>query len=198
VTDGDQELANISSYYKVHIQHLLELNAADLELGLPKWMVECFQWHNEMRQKFPDEEILNHPEGPKVMIKHCIRPGKCGGLYDRIKYLATDILIAAMSQRVLLIKWKYPYDLEEFLTPNLLNWTAPASLHFRSVNRYVKALTLRRWDRMDKVQVRLQDTHNVRIIGTFQGDMHRILTEVLQSRNETDFIYHTPTFGILW
>jgi hypothetical protein len=193
-----KELESINRYYEQHLQHLLELNATDLESGLPKWMVEYFQWHREMRQQFPDEQILHNRKAPKVMIQHCYRRGKCGGLYDRIKYLPSDILLAAMSQRVLLIKWRYPYPLEEFLTPNLLNWTAPTSLQFRSVNRYLDNMTLGQRDHIDALEARIHATRRIRIVGAFRGDMNRILTEVLHTRQETDFVHNTSTYGTLW
>ena len=56
-----------------------------LEKALPIWVKEYVTWHSKMRAAFPDREILEHPDAPKVLIIVCT--GQCGGINDRLKHL---------------------------------------------------------------------------------------------------------------
>jgi len=91
--------------------------------ALPKWLSEYFDWHIEMRKKFPGDTILTHPDSPGVLIKACAY--KCGGLHDRLGGLGWDLYLANQTRRVFMIHWCIPAPIEYYLVPNLVDWTLP-------------------------------------------------------------------------
>lgn len=106
---------------------------------LPNWVRDYFEWHNEMRKKFPGKLIIEDKNAPKILMRTCIY-GLCGGLHDRLGQLPLDLYIANQTNRILLIYWLKPSVLEEFLIPydlrkkyvttNIdysIDWTLPAS-----------------------------------------------------------------------
>ena len=93
---------------------------------IPSWLIEYFSWHKEMRLNFPDRQLFEHPDAPKVLVRVCV--WQCGGLNDRLSGLPLDIYIANSSRRILLIKWTFPHNLEEFMVPNSINWTVPSGV----------------------------------------------------------------------
>lgn len=97
---------------------------------LPPWAQDYFIWHAEMRQQYPDDKLLTDPHGPGVIVKLCTDPEDCGGTHDRLGQIENFIAFASFTNRVALIKWHYPVDLEHFLVPNLVNWTVPAVPEF--------------------------------------------------------------------
>ena len=87
-----------------------------------------------MRAKFPDRKLLEDPQAPGGFIKSCHRRD-CAGTHDRLHDL--HILYAAhQAKRVLLYKWFYPMDLENFLIPNLINWTMPFHERLSNVSNF--------------------------------------------------------------
>ena len=89
--------------------------------GLPEWIVNYINWHNEMRIKYPGAKLLTDPEAPNLIVR---TPG-CGGLADRLGQLPLDLYVANQTNRLLLIWWNKPAPLEEFLIPNTLDWRVP-------------------------------------------------------------------------
>jgi len=75
--------------------------------GLPRWVLDYFSWHSEMRAKFPDRQLLEHPDAPKVLINYCIED--CAGTHDRLGN-AAPLFVANQTGRVLLFKWFTPMD----------------------------------------------------------------------------------------
>ena len=122
----------ISSYPGSDINSLY--NPANLDVkSLQPWLQDYLKWHAEMRDKFPGSQLLEHPDAPKLLIKVCIPnwflrgnvPTNCNGLHDRMKII--PVYMAWKTNRVLLYKWMHPYPLEEFLEPNVVDWTVPDS-----------------------------------------------------------------------
>jgi hypothetical protein len=113
--DNPTILATSSGTKKEFPKHSLSSN--------PPWLRQYIQWHNSMREKFPDREIIDHPDSPPKLIMICT--GGCGGTHDRFGSLESALTMANLTGRVLLWSWHYPYPLEEFLQPTLLNWTVP-------------------------------------------------------------------------
>jgi hypothetical protein len=190
---------NDVAYYEHKILPFLELQWSDLSQGslLPPWMVDYFKWHRAMRWKFPENAVFTHPNAPGVMGKVCDNR-ICGGLYDRLKYIAADLLLASMSNRVLLIKWKQPYDLEAFLEPNLLNWTAPSDFELYNFSRNKKLLYVKRKKPLSYVKQRIEDAKDIHCIRSFDGEINHILAAEMEFRNETDYIHNTTTFRDVW
>ena len=93
------------------------------EKQLPQWLDDYFHWHNPMRRQYPGTSILTHPNSPGVLVKVCAH--KCGGLHDRLGGLGWDLYLANQTRRVLLIHWCIPAPIENYLVPNLMDWTLP-------------------------------------------------------------------------
>lgn len=91
---------------------------------LPLWAQEYIVWHAEMRTQYPDEQLVMHPNAPKLLLHTC--QSNCGGTHDRLGKLETTLAYASLSHRVVLFVWHSPAPLQAFLQPNLVNWTAPA------------------------------------------------------------------------
>lgn len=92
-----------------------------------EWMWTYIEWHNEMRQRFPDNQLLENPDAPKVSIVY-----NCGkqGLNDRVNHHHQMVYAAHKKKEVLLFKWfGAASDLETFVAPNLVNWTVPHVRH---------------------------------------------------------------------
>jgi hypothetical protein len=100
--------------------------------SLPPWLRQYIHWHNLMREKFPDREIIDHPDSPPKLIMECTSP--CAGLHDRMGLLDRALIFANVTGRVLMWSWHHPYPLEEFLRPTLLNWTVPHHPRFTREN----------------------------------------------------------------
>jgi hypothetical protein len=62
----------------------------------------------------------------KYLLLGCQKgDGECGGLADRLKPLPLFLAVAHRTNRIFMIRWSKPHKLEEFLTPNHLNWSVP-------------------------------------------------------------------------
>ena len=102
--------------------HHIELWEASTKI--PPWMKEYFHWHRETKSKLTKE---NWNE-TKYLVMQCLSThDKCGGVSDRLRPIPLMLLLAARSQRLLLIQWSRPFPLEEFLVPPVggVDWTAP-------------------------------------------------------------------------
>lgn len=91
---------------------------------IPEWMKNYFKWHSNIKSQLNEHNYRSH----KYLIMRCLRvDDKCGGASDRLQSLPWAILVANITNRILLIKWQRPADLEEFLVPpeGGLNWTVP-------------------------------------------------------------------------
>jgi len=98
------------------------------ENDVPEWIDSYFAWHREMRHKFPDRQLFEHPDAPNLIVRVCTL--KCGGLNDRITGLPLDLYVANLTRRVLLVKWTHPMALEEFMVPSKVDWTVPSGVGF--------------------------------------------------------------------
>ena len=60
----------------------------------------------------------------KYLVVRCLEGEVCGGFSDRMKGMPFYVMLANLTQRVLLIHWRKPCELEEFLVPpqNGLDW----------------------------------------------------------------------------
>jgi len=94
--------------------------------GVPEWVRKYVEWHVEMRRRFPGRALLDHPDAPKLLIRTCL--GLCGGLNDRIGQLPWDLYLANRTNRLLLLHWHRPLPLENFLLPNVLDWSVPREI----------------------------------------------------------------------
>jgi hypothetical protein len=88
------------------------------------WIRDYASWHSEMRQKFQGHQLLEHPDAPNVLIVF-VDHLTTGGLHDRFQQIGRLLYHCHTSRRILLLKWYAPMPLENFLVPNLFNWTVP-------------------------------------------------------------------------
>jgi len=107
------------------IQQLISSNE------LPPWMRQYFTWHASQRTQCMQPPTNNDQQSwqkCKYLLLQCL-PGskKCGGTADRLKPLPLMLWVAHTSQRILLIKWGRPAELEEFLLPPQggMDWRVP-------------------------------------------------------------------------
>jgi hypothetical protein len=171
--------------------------------GLPTWITNYFDWHRQMRQQFPDQELYEHADAPKVLLKYCKWQGRiiCGGLYDRMENIPKMLYVANQTKRVLLIKWYVPMELETFLLPVAINWTAPHHDRFLPSNLFHK--NLQKPPKRAKRKTFLEWAVEKPAVEERMLVVHREanslnLKEKLQALNETDTLEDTSTFGKLW
>mmetsp|Transcript_2643 Transcript_2643/g.4112 ORF Transcript_2643/g.4112 Transcript_2643/m.4112 type:complete len:542 (-) Transcript_2643:238-1863(-) len=94
---------------------------------IPQWMKDYFIWHREKRRN----GLTLSDKSNKYLIVTCLKSeNKCGGLSDRLKPVPLYLLMASMTQRILLFHWNTPCALEEYLVPPKggLDWTIPETL----------------------------------------------------------------------
>jgi hypothetical protein len=176
-------------------------NDADYDKeGLPAWVTNYFEWHGQMRQQFPDQELFEHDDAPKILLKYCKWKDRviCGGLYDRMGTIPKVLYVANRTNRVLLIKWYVPMKVETFLLPVAINWTSPHHDRLRSRNFFRNNLQKPKsakhfiqWA-LDKPAV---DEHLL-VVHREANSLN--LKKELLALNETDTIEKTTTFGKLW
>ncbi len=103
--------------------HLRQMLLERSKSIIPDWMAQYVLWHQEQRHKFLTNSTSSHDI--KFMVVRCIENQKCGGLSDRMKPLPFYLMLAHLTQRVLLFHWTKPCPLEQFLVPpdeNGINW----------------------------------------------------------------------------
>ena len=95
---------------------------------LPKWLQDYVVWHTEQRKK-PSRLC-------KFLIIPCLQGSRCGGTSDRLRPLPYWLLLAKLTERVLIIKWDKPHDLHEFLVPppGGLDWRSFPAIESRVIN----------------------------------------------------------------
>jgi hypothetical protein len=115
----DGAYARPTSSYVVDASDLWEDSSV-----LPAWMKDYFRWHKEQRGRLNE----NNWESQRFLLMTCLPwSPKCGGTADRLMSVPLMIKVASQSQRILLIKWGRPAELEEFLLPpiNGIDWRVP-------------------------------------------------------------------------
>lgn len=92
-----------------------------------QWIQDYLYWHADMRRTYPDTQLLDHPQAPKVAIMYMDPAVHQGGLTDRMKGIGHLLKHCHEEERVLFLKWyDAPLSLEAFLMPHLFNWTLPS------------------------------------------------------------------------
>jgi hypothetical protein len=92
--------------------------------SIPEWMKKYFYWHMQVKTGLTHGNWNNS----RYLVMQCLSKHEhCGGVSDRLRPLPLMLLLAARSQRLLLIQWTRPFPLEEFLWPNEMSpdWTVP-------------------------------------------------------------------------
>jgi hypothetical protein len=189
----------------------------DLLQDLPDWIQNYLQWHQEQRLKFPGNKLFTDPAAPKLLIRTCYQ--LCGGLHDRLGKLPWDLYLANQTGRVLLMNWCHPAPLQEFLLPNLLDWTVPLEQEVyhnattcqsteKSLTDFFDKDMHANRPRADFWTVHLDNALQRATTGKYKGRKilrHRILGDEAEFKKrmvalgERDVIDWTPTFGkIFW
>lgn len=125
--DKELETSSSSSSSSSSSLQLAYDTPPNLEL-LPQWIREYLIWHDTIRKRYPGMELFTNPNAPKLLIRTCL--GLCGGLHDRLGQLPWDLYLANATGRVLLLAWQRPRSLEEFLVPNIIDWSVPTEAQF--------------------------------------------------------------------
>ena len=182
------------------------------EHELPEWITDYLDWHNDMRGKYPGKAILEDPNAPKVLVRTCF--GLCGGLNDRLGQLPTDIYAAKITNRILLINWLRPHPLEEFLepTPNGIDWRYPndgsplkhdelREREITTVGEARKTITsFEDWFDENINELNGGKWKDERVVSWAVVHDHRRhkFDDRFKALGETDTVYGTPSFGLLW
>jgi len=94
---------------------------------IPTWMSDYFQWHAQQLNELNDPHV--DWDAHRFLIMRCATQDRCGGTSDRLKSLPLFLLMGAISNRILFIRWQRPFPLENFLLPTAtFNWTVPNNL----------------------------------------------------------------------
>lgn len=92
--------------------------------NIPPWMKDYFVWHHEQRLQLNSSNWSSK----RFLIMRCLWVDRrCGGAADRLLSVPFAILVAAQSQRILLIKWERPAPLEFYIVPPSggMDWRLP-------------------------------------------------------------------------
>lgn len=99
-------------------QLFLPLGAQDSVL--PNWIQEYMVFHERETKRFEERSLsgedLSAPD-VKFLVMNCVDKHCRGGVVDRLTLVPFFVLMAVLSERVLLIKWSTPSQLENFLVP---------------------------------------------------------------------------------
>ena len=182
--------------------------------NFPNWIQNYVRWHQEIRQKYPGMKLFTDPEAPKLLIRTCL--GICGGLHDRLGQLPFDLFLANQTQRLLLIGWQRPRELENFLLPNVVDWSIPKEAHFgfddiRTVRNYTELFGGYDEDHPDDEfwNVHFDEALKRANEGAYKDIRilrHRILGHIRESElerrlvqlNEDPKVHEAPTFGMIF
>ena len=104
--------------------------------AVPEWMKDYFAWHKQERAKVHWRNWRHF----RYLIGFCNGRQKCGGASDRLKPLPLLVYWAARTNRILLLDWTVPTELEEFLLPPQggMDWRMWPFLHGK-FRKYVTA-----------------------------------------------------------
>lgn len=83
----------------------------------PRWVTEYAQWHREkMAQLEADRDSWRNE---RFLIARCLKSDRqrCGDASHRLMSIPVSLLMAKKSNRIFLIKWTQPADLENYLLP---------------------------------------------------------------------------------
>ena len=97
----------------------------DSSTRMPQWMKDYFAWHRQQRELVHSTNYLKH----KFLVITCFRDtSSCGDLSDRLRPMPFYVLLAAETNRILLISWEKPAPLEDFLMPPRggVDWRTPS------------------------------------------------------------------------
>mmetsp|Transcript_21762 Transcript_21762/g.47349 ORF Transcript_21762/g.47349 Transcript_21762/m.47349 type:complete len:617 (-) Transcript_21762:412-2262(-) len=93
---------------------------------IPKWMSDYLVWHREQREKLRNNNTGGEDDNNiKYLVVRCLQGDGCGRLSNRMKPMPFYLMVANVTNRVLLIHWEKPScGLEHFVTPppNGLDW----------------------------------------------------------------------------
>jgi hypothetical protein len=177
--------------------------------GLPSWIQNYAIWHAETRAKFPGHTIFTDPDAPNLLIRTCTVDYLCGGLHDRLGQLPWDLYLANQTNRILFIWWEEPI-LEEFLTPNTLDWAVPPQVQKGLVTRRPPKLfdgILNDWNqkrkgwanRLDRAieRAKMGEYRDKKILrhSLTAYSMEQALETRLVALGETDMIHFTHSYG---
>jgi hypothetical protein len=104
--------------------NISRIKPLDSSHQIPAWMQKYFEWHRDTRYSLSEKNWKKS----KYLVMECLEShDRCGGLSDRLRPIPTLLLIAAKSQRLLLIRWTRPFPLEEYLIPTSdgIDWRVP-------------------------------------------------------------------------
>ena len=187
----------------------------DSDMGkheLPLWIREYLAWHKEILVRYPQKELMRHPDAPGLLIRTCVP--KLDNVHNQLGQLPWDLYLANQTRRVYFIRWIPPCRLDEFVVPADVQWRLP----FRTSRRVLRnqrnlfegydvdetnpVEALSNWTLVDDViaRARWNGQNNSRVLEqrVLGHKAESALEMRLRSGGETDMIHHTASFGKLF
>ena len=100
---------------------------------LPDWVKHYVIWHRDQRARFLEAKRNNSSSADdvKFLIYRCLMDETCGGTSDRLQDLPYKMMIANQTNRVLLVIWEKPVQLETFLVPSEdgIDWSMQGEMY---------------------------------------------------------------------
>ena len=100
---------------------------------LPDWVKHYVIWHRDQRARCLDAKRNNSSSADdvKFLIYRCLMDETCGGTSDRLQDLPYKMMIANQTNRVLLVIWEKPVQLETFLVPSEdgIDWSMQGEMY---------------------------------------------------------------------
>lgn len=114
---------------------------------LPKWLKDYVSWHAQVRSSGLQGN------NTKILLVS-IEEHHSGGLADRLRSLPFLLWEAVRTERVFLMQWTNPWNLDEFLVPPLggIDWTVPHDLDDSDAVWYI-------YDQHDNAQLANNDAY---------------------------------------
>jgi hypothetical protein len=144
---------------------------------IPDWLQRYIRFHRE------SIEGGHVKDGVPFLVYHC--HGGCAGLGGRIKAMIKSFYTAVCSKRVFLIDSPFPFPLEDYLAPNMIEWNATYPNGTIESDIFVRAGA-------DKNNITIPDVTGVKIAkahGKTVLDVHQMwLTSTCRTYAKTNMI----------
>ena len=130
--------------------------------SIPDWMQRYIQFH---RDSIEGGKIK---DGVPFLVYQCY--GGCAGLGGRIKAMIKSFYTAVCSNRVFLIDSPFPFPLQDYLAPNMIQWNATFPSGTAELDIYIREGTAKNNIVIpeDEMGVRIAKAHGKKILDLAQ------------------------------
>ena len=101
--------------------------------NLPDWVKQYASWHKQQRKRYLEAKRENSSSADDIrfLISRCLEHDTCGGASDRLQDMPWNLMLANQTNRVLLVRWEKPSQLEDYLVPpeDGIDWTVQGEMY---------------------------------------------------------------------